>query len=108
MNVYIDTTVYSDEPAPRELVSLAQKADYVHRVIAAFDFGLPPDAETLQLFSTWRDVFDTFPLAASPGYHALRSFYGWPPIDKDPFSDEPPYLRQDSREGRTDGCEDRI
>ena len=108
MSTYVDATVYPDEPPPREFSSLAQKADYVHRVIGAFDFGLPPDAATLRLFSTWRDVFDAFPLAASPGYHALRSYFGWPAIERAPFPGEPAYLRQDAWEGRTDGFEDRV
>ena len=108
MNIYIDAAVYPDTPPPEEFWTLSQKADYLHRVMSAFDFGLPPDAATLRMFSEWRDVFDAFPLSGSPGFHALRSFFGWPRIEQTPFSGEPAYLKQDDFEGRTDGFETRI
>lgn len=104
MKLHVDHSVYPDEPAPTEFVTIHQQADYVHRVVSAFDFGLPPDAATLRLFSQWREVFDAFPLPASPGYHALRSYFGWPAVPKDPFPSPPGYLEQDAREGRIDGC----
>jgi hypothetical protein len=104
----IDGSVYPDCDPPQVLQTLEQKADYLHRIVAAFDFGIPPDAATLRLLSTWRDVFDAFPLPASPGYHALRSYFAWPESEQAPFPFEPTYLRQDAWESRVDGCEDRV
>ena len=108
MKTQIDGSVYPDENVPLEFVTLNQKADYVHRIVSAFDFGLPPDSATLRLFSRWQEVFDAFPLPASPGYHALRSYFGWPEVGREPFPSEPEYIRQDARDGRTDGCEDQV
>jgi hypothetical protein len=106
MSTNIDASVYPDKPPPQELSSLAQKADYLHRIVSAFDFGLPPDAATLRLCSTWQEVFDAFPLPSSPGYHALRSYFGWPAIEKAPFPAEPAYWKLDALEDREDGFAD--
>lgn len=108
MSLRVDGSVYPDEAPPQNFLTLAQKADYVHRLMAAFDYGLPPDAATLRLLRNWRDVFDAFPLQSSPGYHALRALYRWPEISRAPFPHPPAYLQQDAREGRSDGCEHRV
>lgn len=105
MSTYFDATVYPDQIPPEGLVTILQKADYLHRVIGAFDFGIPPDAGTLQLLSGWREVFDAFALPGSPGYHALRSYFGWPSVATIPFPGEPAYLKHDALEGRMDGFE---
>lgn len=105
MNPPIDGSVYPDVDPPDAFETIEQKADYLHRIVSAFDFGLPPDAATLRLFSSWREVFDAFPLPASPGYHALRMYYGWPAVEKAECQSEPSYLRQDALEGRIDGFE---
>ena len=108
MSNYVDTSVYPDALPPIEFLSLSQKADYLHRVLSAFDFGLPPDAATLRLLSGWQEVFDAYALSGSPGYHALRTYFGWSAIEKTPFAGEPAYWRQDALEGRVDGCENRV
>jgi len=108
MKPHIDQSVYPDETPPSEFFTFHQKADYMHRIVSAFDFGLPPDAATLQLFATWQDVFDAFPLPSSAGYHALRSYFGWPAVAKEPFPAEPSYLKKDRFEGRIDGCEELV
>lgn len=105
MSTYVDTSVYPDTTPPTEFFTLSEKADYLHRVLSAFDFGLPPDVDTLRLLSGWREVFDAFVLPGSPGYHALRSYFGWPAVEQAPFPGEPAYLKQDALEGRTDGFE---
>ena len=107
MKTYVDRSVFPDEPPPVDFATLGEKADYLHRIVSAFDFGLPPDAATLRLLTGWKDVFDRFPLPSSPGYHALRAYFSWPVAEKAPFPTEPAYLRQDAFEGRIDGCEDR-
>lgn len=105
MTLRIDGSVYPDQEPPEVLLSLIQKADYVHRIVAALDFGLPPDSATLRLFRGWQEVFDAYPLPASPGYHALRAFFAWPEVPGAPFAAPPAYVAQDAREGRSDGCE---
>jgi len=108
MKTQIDGSVYPDREPPQELFTLRQKADYLHRIVSAFDYGIPPDSATLQLLAGWQDVFDAFPLPSSPGYHALRDFFGWPEAEKAPFQSQPIYLTQDAFEGRTDGYEDMV
>lgn len=80
---YIDHAVYPDIPnPPEELKTAAEKADYVHRVCAAWDFGIVPEPETFALFESWRSVFDRYPIPLSPAYHAFRAFFGWPGVEK--------------------------
>ncbi len=108
MKTHIDGSVYPDTIPPSEFFTLEQKADYMHRVISAFDFGIPPEAATLRLFSGWQDIFDRFPLPASAGYHALRTYFNWPEVKRETFLTEPAYLKLDAFEGRVDGCEDHV
>ena len=81
MSIQLDHSVFPDvgEP-PEELADDLARADYVHRICAAWDFGVHPDQQTFVLFATRRDVFDRFPVLTSPGYHAMRSWFGWPPL----------------------------
>ena len=73
----IDRSVYPDVEPPATLQSLADRADYMQRICAAFDFGVFPEETDWVTFAGWRDVFDRFPLPDSPGYHAFRHWYGW-------------------------------
>mgnify|MGYP000250596405 CR=1 FL=1 len=104
----IDGSVYPDltEP-PVDLAEDADRADYVHRVCAAWDFGVHPDPETFELFAGWRTVFDRFPLPLSPGYRAFRSWFGWPAIEPQQgmLGPEPRHAVLDRLEGRSDPCE---
>jgi hypothetical protein len=106
MTTPIDASVYPDVDPPLELITIEQKADYLHRVLGAFDFGMVPEAATIELFSGWREIFDRFPATGSPGYHALRQFFGWPRVEPTPYFVEPTYLKLDALEGREDGFED--
>ena len=101
----IDGSVYPDRSPPSELKDPHDMADYLHRVCSAFDFGVPPEEDTLRLFSQWKAVFDRFPLAHSPAYHALRAFFGWEPVKRLPHLGDPAYRKLDAAEGREDGCE---
>ena len=103
-----DSSVYPDREPPRVLTTLDEKAEYLQRVIGAFDRGIPPDEATLRLFSGWNEVFDRFAFRGSPAYHALRSFFGWKAVPRERFFSEPTYLKLDRREGRIDGFEDRV
>ena len=104
----LDASVYPDQEPPAELVTVEQKAEDLHRICSAFDFGIPPENATLRLFSKWKDIFDRFPLTHSPAYHAIRAFFRWEPIERLPFLGEPGYAKLDAAEGRLDGFEDRV
>jgi hypothetical protein len=105
----IDASLYpdSDHP-PRSLDSLADRADYLHRVCTAWDFHIHPQPETFETLRGWRDVFDQFPVSTSPAYHTFREWFGWPavPSPRHLPSPRPTYLEMDQAEGRPpDPCE---
>ena len=108
MDAKLDHSLYPDGPSPDTLATDSRKADYLHRVVAAFDHGIVPDPSTLELLSQWEGLFDRFPLPSSPAYHALRSLFGRKEADRTPCLDEPTYVRFDRIEGRIDGCESRV
>lgn len=105
--MYIDGSVYPDVDPPLELVTPEDKADYLHRICSAWDFGIDPEDETVQLLSGWKEVFDRYPIAASPAYHVLRAWYGWEPVPRprDITYPEPWYVALDRTEDRDDPCE---
>lgn len=72
-DLVIDHSVYPDVEHGEGFEDDYDRADYVQRICAACDFGVPPDRDTVALFRGWRDVFDRFPLLDSPSYHALRA-----------------------------------
>ena len=109
--MYIDGSVYPDlDEPPRSLETAEDRADYVHRVCTAWDYGVPPDPETFELFAHWRDVFDRFPVVTSPAYHAMRAWFGWEPVSIPPglHLPTPRYIEYDRLEGRDDPCEGRV
>ena len=108
MRPNVDASVYPDRDAPTEFVTDDERAEYIHRVVSAFDFGVVPDEPTLALFSQWRATFDRFPLPTSSAYHALRVYFGWPPIDRLPSLAEPTYMKFDRLEGRIDPCDNAL
>lgn len=99
----IDTSVYPDrDSVPTVLKTDQEKADYVARICAAWDFGILPDRETFAVLAGWREVFEKFPIRDSPAYHAFCHRFGWP-------SGAGRILRAgyevlDAREGRSDPC----
>ncbi len=76
----IDHSVYPDVRHGDDFEDDYDRADYVHRICTAWDFGVPPEAYTVTLLRNWRDVFDHFPIAPSPAYHAFRAHFGWPAL----------------------------
>ncbi len=84
MTLEIDYSVYPDRDGPVTLETLEERADYVQRVCAAWDFGIPPTPATTQMFAEWIDVFDRYPLPHSLSYHAFRAWYGWPGVEAEP------------------------
>lgn len=104
----VDESVYPDVDPPASLASPEVRADYLQRICGAFDFGIAPERATLELLAHWRDIFDRYPLRASPAYHALRTYYGWPAVEQLPYLGTPAYIKLDRLEGREDGFEDRV
>ena len=109
MSIHIDQSVYPDlDEPPMELPDDFAKADYLHRICTAWDFGIMPDRATFDLFSGWIEIFDQFPVITSPAYHTFRSRFGWNQL---PWPDgvRPPTPRwehQDRMEERAaDPCE---
>jgi hypothetical protein len=110
--MHIDGSVYPDWDSPPESLDSAEaRADYVHRVCAAWEYGVHPDAETFAVFSRWKDIFDRFPIVTSPAYHAMRAWFGWEPTPV-PAGLHPPtprYVEYDRLEARgEDPCEECI
>lgn len=107
--MHIDGSVYPDlDVPPRSLDSPQARADYVHRICSAWDYGVPPTRETFALFSDWKDVFDRFPIVTSPAYHAMRLWFGWEPVSVPSglHPRVPRYAEYDRLEGRgEDPCE---
>jgi hypothetical protein len=110
--MHIDASVYPDlDQPPTDLRSPEERADYLQRLCAAWDFHIHPDPATFALLATWKDVFDRYPLATSPAYHALRAWFGWEPVATPPELPAPRPLYQvlDESEGRSaDPCEGRV
>ena len=104
----IDRSVYPDVEPPATLQSLANRAEYMHRICAAFDFGVFPEETDWVTFAGWQDVFDRFPLPDSPGYHAFRHWYGWEPVPVERRLGIPAWKVADLHEGRSDPCEDLV
>ncbi len=104
----IDQSVYPDGAHAETFVDDLDRADYVHRICAAFDFGIAPEPDTVALFRSWRDVFERFPLLDSPGYHALRAHFRWSrmPVAMHPLA--APWEVLDAREERDDPCRDLV
>ena len=100
----IDLSLFPDTTPPDDLHDEHVAADYVQRVCGAYDFGIVPSAAVLGTLRGLSAVFDRFPLAASPAYHALRRLFKWPAVASVP----PARLRYelfDLREGRAaDPC----
>lgn len=102
--MHIDHSVYPDfDTPPDELRRAGDRADYVQRICAAWDFGIVPELATFRMFRGWRDIFDRYPLPHSPAYHAFRDWFGWPAAEKGSLL-ETQAERLDRREGRDDPC----
>ena len=104
----IDRSVYPDVEPPTALTSPEARADYLHRICAAFDFGIFPEETDWATFAEWKEIFDRFPLSDSPGYHAFRHWYGWEPVPVQKRLGTPPWKVADLHEGREDGCEEMV
>lgn len=112
MTMHIDQSVYPDlDVPPIDLPDDFAKADYLHRVCTAWDFGVVPERAAFDLFGNWRSIFDRFPVVCSPAYHALRATFGWEPVARPPELHAPTlrWEHLDRIEGRgPDPCENLI
>jgi hypothetical protein len=105
-HMHIDYSVYPDLDTQPSLDTDEDKADYIQRICAAWDYGIMPDANTVELFSRWRDIFDRFPLETSASYAAFRAAFGWPPLRGSILQAD--YERFPGEAGRIDFCFDYV
>jgi len=102
----LDHSVYPEVACPPDdLPSPEAKADYLHRVCAAFDFDIFPQRDDWDRFAGWQAIFDAYPLPDSPAYHTFRARFGWAPVARGTCWLVPLWQMQDLREGRTDPCD---
>jgi hypothetical protein len=101
-----DHSVYPEFASPpAELNTPEEKADYMQRICAAFDFGIFPEESDWHAFAGWKDIFDRYPIPDSPAYHTFRKWYGWNQIRPEKRLGLPSWKIADLREGRSDPCE---
>ena len=100
---FIDQSVYPDRDEPPAVLDTVEaKADYVHRICSAWDYGVHPEPETFTLLARWKDTFDRHPIPTSPAYHAFRAWFGWEPSPVPPglLFPIPRWVHLDRLEGR--------
>jgi hypothetical protein len=96
-NIWIDGSLYPDEPVPESINSLSDRIDYIARVCSAWDFGILPFPETLAeiLKPEWRQAVEETQLLTSCAYHLLRELCDLKPL---------PYLGPQFPEILNDPC----
>lgn len=94
---WIDGSLYPEQDVPQEITTLADRIDFLVRVCAAWDFGLPPSSETLNeiLRNEWKEAVQEAQFLTSCAYHVLRELHhleeapylgpSFPEILNDPF-----------------------
>ena len=95
MSKWIDATLYPDIDPPDELVSLADRVDFIARLCAAWDFGVVPYQATLDEIRrpAWREAVAASQLLTSHTYHLLRR---WHQLGAAPFLGQKlAYIRDD-------------
>jgi hypothetical protein len=102
----IDHSVYPDIEHSDVFVDDFDRADYLHRVCTSWDFGVPPEPYTVSLLRGWRDVFDRFPVSASPAYHAFRAHFRWSAVPMALCLSTANWEALDALEGRDDPFRD--
>ena len=87
MHPWLDGSLYPDTEIPTELPTLANRVDFLARLLASWDFGILPRKETVEEIRRpeWREAVDACRMLTSPAYHLLRSWHGLDPL---------PYLGQ--------------
>lgn len=75
---WIDGSLYPEQPVPEKITTLSEKVDFLVRMCAAWDFGLPPQTRTLDevLKPDWKEAVDQAEFLTSCAYHLLRELHG--------------------------------
>ncbi|MFQ5708669.1 MAG: hypothetical protein ACE5HO_14535 [bacterium] len=95
---WIDGSYYPEQPVPDNITGLPEKVDFLIRLCAAWDFGLPPASNTFEeiLRDDWKIAVDEAQLLTSCAYHLLRELHHLEPLPYlgTPFPDilNDPYL----------------
>ncbi len=78
MPSWIDGSLYPDVEVPEELVTLEDRIDFLARLCAAWDFGVLPEADTIEEIRRpeWREAVEATRLLTSPAYHLVRKWHG--------------------------------
>lgn len=79
---WLDGTLYPDLNPPDNLPTLADKVDFLARLCSAWDFGLIPWSETVEVIRRpeWGEAVEACRLLTSPAYHLLRRWHGLEPL----------------------------
>lgn len=95
MPSWIDGSLYPDVDVPDAIETLAGRVDFLARLCSAWDFGVLPEATTIDEIrrSRWREAVDACRLLTSPAYHLLREWHGLPELPY--LGAELPYIRDD-------------
>lgn len=98
-NPWLDGTLYPDIDVPDELVTLADRVDFLARLCSAWDFGLLPMTATITEIrrSDWTPAVEACRLLTSPAYHLLRRWHKLAPLpylgQHIPLIEHDPYLK---------------
>jgi hypothetical protein len=94
---WLDASLYPDTDVPDNFDDLSNRVDFIARLCAAWDFGLLPNAVTVEEIrkENWRQAVDSCRLLTSPAYHLLRRWHGLPRLE---------YLGQQIAMIRDDPC----
>ena len=95
--IWLDGSLYTDEEIPDKLDTISDRVDFLARLCSAWDFGLLPDAATINEIrrESWRVAVDACRLLTSPANHLFRRWHGLPSL---------PYLGQQIALIRDDPC----
>jgi len=95
MPSWVDGALYPDREPPERLETLADRVDFIVRLCGAWDFGILPDAETVNEVrrEMWLEAVDACRLLTSPVYHLLRRWHDLPPLPY--LGQELAYIRDD-------------
>lgn len=94
---WFDGTLYPDREPPDHFEDLSDKVDFIHRLCAAWDFGILPYLSTITEVrrSHWRQAVDDCRFLTSHSYHLLREWHDLEPL---------PYLGIQADYIRNDPC----
>ena len=82
MSEWFDYSLYPEEDAPQPPTSLTEKADFIARLCAAWDFGILPYPETVaEIRQThWQEAVEECQLLTSIAYHIVRQWHQLPEL----------------------------